>query len=80
MFQKTLHQIRALHALRVGRPVVHFGGRHQLAALRHARDEGGLQIGARRINGSGVTGRAGADNQNFGMLQCTHDDARKLKL
>jgi two-component system copper resistance phosphate regulon response regulator CusR len=36
-----------------------------LAALRHAGDQGGLQIGACRVNGSAVTGGAGAQNKNF---------------
>jgi len=39
VFQKALHQFRALHALHVGGPVVDIGGRHQLAALGDAGDQ-----------------------------------------
>jgi len=35
----ALHQGRALQSLDVPGPVVHVGGRHQLAARRHAGDE-----------------------------------------
>jgi len=58
MLQKALHELRALHAMHVGRPVVHLGGGHQLAALGNARDEQGLQVGAGRINGCRIAGRA----------------------
>jgi hypothetical protein len=38
MLQKALHQIWALNAMYIGWPVVHFGGGHELTALRHAGD------------------------------------------
>jgi hypothetical protein len=69
---KALHQVRPLHALGVGRPVVDLGGGHQLAALGHAGDQQRLQIGARRIDGGGVTRGAGAEDEDFGV-------ARKVK-
>ena len=36
---KALHQVRALHAMDIRGPVIDLGGRHQLAALGHARDQ-----------------------------------------
>ena len=53
----------------VGRPVVDVGGRHQLAALRDAGDQHRLQVGARGIDGGGVAGRAGAEDQDAGVLE-----------
>ena len=57
MRQKALHQIRPLHTIHVGRPVVDLGGGHQLAALGDAGDEQGLQVGARSVDGRRVAGR-----------------------
>ena len=39
---KSLHQVRALHAVDIGWPVVHIGSGHQLSALGHAGDQGGF--------------------------------------
>ena len=39
---EALHQIWTLNAIDIGWPVVHIGGGHQLAALGHAGDQGGL--------------------------------------
>ena len=36
---KTLHQVRALHAMDIRGPVIDLGGGHQLAALGHTRDQ-----------------------------------------
>ena len=58
MLQKALHQVGALHAMHVGRPVVHLGGGHQLAALGNACNQQWLEVGAGRINGCCVAGRA----------------------
>ena len=68
MLLEALHQFRALHAVHVGRPVVHFGGGHQLAALCQAGDEHGFQVGACGIDGGGVTGRAGTEDEQAVML------------
>ena len=65
---KALHQVGPLHALGVGRPVVDIRGGHQLAALGHAGHQQRLQIGARRIDGGGVTRRAGAEDEDFGVV------------
>jgi hypothetical protein len=68
VLQEALHQLRALHAVDVGRPVVHLGGGHQLAALRDAGDQQGFEVCAGRVDGGGVAGGAGAEDQNFGVL------------
>jgi len=73
VFLKALHQLGALHAVHVSWPVVHLGGGHQLAALGHASDQQGLEVGTGGIQGGGVTSRAGAENQNLGVLcGCGH--------
>ena len=67
VLQEALHQVRALHAVDVGRPVVDVGRRHQLAALRDAGDEHRLQVGARGVDRGGVAGGAGAEDQDSGV-------------
>jgi hypothetical protein len=64
---KALHQVRPLYPVDIGRPIVDFGRGHELAALGHAGDQKGLQIGAGRIHGGGVTGGPRAQNQHFGV-------------
>ena len=64
---KPLHQFRALHTVRIRRPVVHVGGRHQLAALREASDQHRLQVRARRIDGGRITGGSRTKNQQGKM-------------
>jgi hypothetical protein len=68
VLQEALHQLGALHAVDVGRPVVHLGGRHQLAALRDAGDQQRMQVGPGRVDGGGVAGGAGTEDQYFGVL------------
>ena len=58
MFQETLHQLRPLHAMHIGRPVVHIGGGHELATLRNTGDQHRAQVGARCVHGCGIAGRA----------------------
>ena len=62
------HQVGPLHAVGVGRPVVDVGRRHELAALREAGDQHGLQIGTRRVYCGGVSGGAGAQDDEAGVL------------
>ena len=69
VLQEALHQVGALHAVDVGRPVVDVGRRHQLAALGDAGDQHRLQVGARGVEGGGVAGRAGAEDQDAGVLR-----------
>ena len=64
--QHVLHQLRALDAFRRSGPVVHFGGGHQLSALFEAGNENRVQTGTGSIHGSGVSGRAGTDDEDFG--------------
>ena len=64
LLKQVLHQLRALDAVDRTRPVVHFGGRHQLAALLHAGDQERLEIGAGGVDGGGVSRRTGADDNN----------------
>jgi len=68
MLLEALHQFRALHAVRVGRPVVHLGGGHQLPALRHAGDQHRIEVGACGIHGGGVSGGTGAEDDEGVML------------
>jgi hypothetical protein len=65
---KTLHEIRAQHAVHVARPVVHLGGGHELAALVETGDGHGLEVGARGVYGQGIAGGAGAQNEQGAML------------
>ncbi len=62
------HQIGTLHAIVVGRPVVDFGRRHELSALRESGDQHRLQVGACGVYCGGVSGGAGAEDQQAGVL------------
>jgi hypothetical protein len=62
---ESIHQSRALYAFGVGRPVVDIVRRHQLPALLQAGDDHRVQIGARGVDRCRITGRAGAQNQEF---------------
>ncbi len=73
MLFHALHQGRASEAFGIARPVLHFCGGGQLTALLHTGDEQGIEIGAGGIDGSGVTGRAGAQDQQFAVSDLAHD-------
>lgn len=75
VFQEACHQVGALHAIRVGRPVVYFGGGHQLATLRHAGNQHRIEVGARSIHGGGIPGGAGTENDEAVMLSGFFHDA-----
>ena len=62
------HQLRPLDAVGVRRPVVDVGGRHQLAALREAGDQHGLEVGARGVYCRRISGGAGTQDQQAGVL------------
>ena len=66
------HQVRAHQAVRVAGPVVHFGGGHQLAALLQAGDQHRLEVGAGGVDGGGVAGGAGTEDQQLGVLGSGH--------
>ena len=73
MLAHALHQFGALDAFLVARPVVDVGGRGQLPASLHARDQQRLEIRPRGVDGGRVTGRPGAqDNQTF-VARVAHD-------
>src|SRR5574340_482938 len=69
VFLKALHEIRTLDALGVRWPVVHLGGGHELPAGRDARYEHRSQIGACRVNGGGIAGRAGTKDKQTGVAR-----------
>ena len=70
--EEALHQLGALHAFRVRRPVLDVGRGHQLAALGDAGDQHRGQVGARRVDGGRVAGGAGTENQDFGVFGRGH--------
>ncbi len=55
--------------MHVGRPVVHLGGGDELAALGHAGNQHGLEVGTGGVNGGGIAGRAGAEDENLGVVR-----------
>ena len=67
---EALHQLRPLHALGVGRPVIHIGGGHQLATLGHAGNQHRFKVGTGGIDGRRVAGRAGTQDQQAAMAGC----------
>ena len=60
---KALHQIRPLHAIGIGRPVIHIGGGHELATLGETGDDHRFQICTCCINRGAITCGAGAENE-----------------
>ena len=68
----ALHQPRAGEAVRVARPVVDLGGGHQLAALFHAGEQQRLAIGARGVDGGGIAGGTGAEDDQPGVTGTAH--------
>ena len=66
--EEARHQFGALHAVGIGRPVVHFRGSHELAALLQTGDDDGIEVGAGGINGGGVTCGAGTEDDEFVVL------------
>ncbi len=74
---KARHQLGALHAVGIGRPVVDIGRGHQLPALRQSGDQNRFQVGARGVYCRGKSGRAGAENQQA-MVLGGHDAVDSL--
>ena len=68
----ALHQVGSHQAVGVAWPVVDLGRGHQLAALLQAGDHHRLEVGARGIDGGGVAGGTGAEDQQAGVLGCAH--------
>ena len=62
---QRLHELGALNALDEAGEVLHLGGVHERAARGdRARDDERLQSGARGVDGRGVAGGAGADDDD----------------
>jgi hypothetical protein len=53
--------------------VFHVGRDHELAAGLHALHHDGFQVGAGGIDGRGVAGRAGPDDQDLGVMVVRHN-------
>jgi len=60
---ETFHQLGTLHSLRVSRPVIHVGRRHELPTGGEARNDDWLQVRARSVHCGGVARRAGSQYQ-----------------
>ncbi len=71
MLLESRHEVGSHDAVGVGGPVVDVGRRHQLAALRETGDQHGREVGARGVYCGAVTGRAGAQDHQAGMLGWT---------
>ncbi len=74
MMQQSLHQFGTLHAQRIARPVFNIGGGHQLAALLDAGDHDRLKVGACCVDCGTVAGRAGTQDEDFGVFYGGHDE------
>jgi hypothetical protein len=61
------HEIGSLDALGVCRPVVDVGGGHQLPTLSQSGDQNRFEVGAGGINGGGVAGWPGSQDQEPAM-------------
>jgi hypothetical protein len=68
----ALHECGAEEAVCITRPVVDFRGGHELAALLHAGDQKRLAVGACRINGRGIAGRAGSQDYEGAVTRSAH--------
>ena len=72
VLEHALHELRALNAVVVAGPVVDVGGGGELAADFNTGNQGRVQVGARCVNGSGVTCGAGTEDDQSGMFGVAH--------
>jgi hypothetical protein len=72
LLQHLFHHPRPLHGIGIAWIVLDFGRDHQLAALFHAGDEDRLQHGACGVDGGGVAGGAGPDDQDRAVFAIAH--------
>ena len=71
VFQEAFHQFGALHAVGIGRPVFDIRGGHELPALRDTGNKYRVQVRTGGVNGSGVTGGTGTQDDQA-MVQGRH--------
>ena len=72
MLLHALHERRAHQAMRVTGPIVHFGGGHQLAAHFKAGHQQRRAVGAGGVDGGGVAGRAGTEDEEAAVAGIAH--------
>ena len=68
----SLHEPGAGEAVRIARPVVDLDGGHELTAFLDSREQHRLAIGARGVDGGGVTGGTGAQDQEPAVTGSAH--------
>ncbi len=78
MLPHPLHQLRPFNPGMVAGPVVHLGGGGQLAAGLQTGDQNRLQVSAGGIDGSGVAGRTGPQNNQAVVFWCVHGNLSLL--
>ena len=71
-------QTGAVDAVLFARPVVDLGSGGELAALLQAGNEHRLNVGAGRVDGGGVAGWAGTEDQQTAVLALAHDRLQKV--
>ena len=72
LLPEAAHELRSVDAFREARVVLDLAGEHQLTTGRGARDDDGLEVGARGVDGGGEAGRARADDEHLrlGPMTC----------
>ena len=65
LLAQIFHQHRSRHSFRITGKILHFSRGRQLSAHLHPGINHRFQIRTGSINGCGITGRAGTDNQTF---------------
>jgi hypothetical protein len=68
----ALHEARPGEPVRVARPVVHLGGRHELPALFHAGEQERLAVRARGIDRGRVSGGSGTEDDQPRVTGIAH--------
>jgi hypothetical protein len=58
--------------VRITGPVVHFGGGHELAADFEARNQQGATVSAGGIDGGGIAGWAGTEDEETAVAGIAH--------
>src|SRR5690606_29945429 len=66
------HQVRPLEALTAAGPVVDFRGRGELAALLHAGNHQGIEVGSGSVHCSSPARRTRSENNQTSVFHFTH--------